>query len=231
MRVIPPFDSDLVIAAWKETEITGERRMRVTEPDQVEERPHCGTLDFRIDFVARVVVTIDVAPLLRPPKKFHVIGAGQQSDVVDLRDSRREELQRTGNPVFPVATAERVIESAIDLRYVQIVRRLAAGLAAFAIASLMNRLNKIEISSELSSPSASMTPIPSCVSSTVTALRGLIESQCFKAPAYACTARAEPAAEERSRKPNPLALQAGSGPRNGRAFPPVLPFRAPAPSP
>ena len=141
MCVIAPFDGDLVIAAWKETEITGERRMRVTEPDQVEERRHYGTLDFQIDFVARVVVTIDVAPLPRPPQKFHVIGAGQQSHVVDLRYARREELQRTGNPVFPVATAERVIESAIDLRYVQIVRRLAAGSAAFTIASLMNRFN------------------------------------------------------------------------------------------
>ena len=130
-------------------------------------------------------MTIDVAPLPRPPQKFHVIRAGQQSHVVDLRYARREELQRTGNPVFPVATAKRVIESAIDLRYVQIVRRLAAGLAAFAIASLMNRFNNAStISSEAQiSPPASMTPIPSCVSSTVTALRGLIESQCFKGPA------------------------------------------------
>src|SRR5688572_24253282 len=116
--------------------------MRVPEPDQVEERTHDGTLDFRMDFVAGVVMAIDVAPLPRAPQEFHVVGAGQQSDVVDLRDSRREELQRTGNAVFPVAAAERVIESAIDLRYVQIVRRLAAGPTAFAIASLVNRLNK-----------------------------------------------------------------------------------------
>ena len=42
MCVIAPFDGDLVIAAWQETEITGERRMRVAEPDQVEERRTTG---------------------------------------------------------------------------------------------------------------------------------------------------------------------------------------------
>src|SRR5688572_12930174 len=83
--VIAPFDDDLAIAAWQEIEITGERRMRVPEPDQVEERLHYGPPDFRIDFVTRVVVTIDVAPLPRPSQKFQVIDAGKQSDVVDLR--------------------------------------------------------------------------------------------------------------------------------------------------
>src|SRR6187399_2470535 len=117
--------------------------MRIAKPDQVEKRPHDRTLDFRMDFVFRVVMTIDVAPLARPPQKFHVIGAGQQSDVVDLRYTRRKELQRTGNPVFLVAAAERVIESAIDLRYVQIVGRLAAGLPAFTIASLMYRFHDV----------------------------------------------------------------------------------------
>ena len=90
VRIVSPLDGNLMIAARQQMKLTGERRMRVAEADQLEKLSHNGTLDFHFDLLNCVMVSIDVAAFSGPAQQFHVVGARQQSHVVDLRHSGRE---------------------------------------------------------------------------------------------------------------------------------------------
>src|SRR4030095_15107241 len=86
----------------------------------------------------RVVVTVDVPPDARTPEQLDIVAAREQADVVDLRDSRHKTLDGACDQILVVATAERVVERAVDLRRVHVARHAAAGQTTLAVAPLVD---------------------------------------------------------------------------------------------
>ena len=127
-----------------------------------------------LHFVGRVVMTVDVAAVAGTGEERHVVAAGQQPDVVDLRNARQETLNGPRDKVLVISAAERVVERAVDLIGVEIAGGAAGGREALAAAALVDRLDERTDSPAISRPAsaspagpASSTPMPSCVSSTV----------------------------------------------------------------
>src|SRR5438045_5783661 len=94
--------------------------MPVAEPDQFQQPSHNRTLKRRSDFAGCVVVPVDVAAHSRPRQKLHIVDSREQTGVVDLRNAGGEELDRTRQQILVVATAERVVEGAIDLVRIEV---------------------------------------------------------------------------------------------------------------
>src|SRR6185312_16449072 len=83
-------------------------------------------------------VAIDIAADARAAEQFDVIRSSKQSDVIDLRDTGREELDGAGDQVFVVTSAEGIVKGAIDLVEIEIARGGSGCLAARALAALVN---------------------------------------------------------------------------------------------
>ena len=66
-------------------------------------------------------MTVDVAPLLRALEEVEVVLAGEKADVVDHRDARREELDRTRERIGGVIVAERGVVGGVHLVDVEVV--------------------------------------------------------------------------------------------------------------
>ena len=156
--------------------------MRIAKRSSASSDRTTGRVNACSQFIRRVVVAIDVAPDTGASQQVHVVGAGQQADVIDLRDARHEALNRARDEVLGVAAAERVIERAVDLRRIDIAGASPLASTALAAAALMDRVDqRVDVALAAARPcspgrrarrSTSATPMPSCVSSTVTALRG-----------------------------------------------------------
>jgi len=116
--------------------------MRVAEANQAEKRLDKRARECGLDLPAAVVVAIDVAANTGASKQVQIILASQQSHVVDLRDPRRKKLQRAGDQILFIAPPSGVIVGAIDLVEDKVVRGRSCRLAAFAVASNMDRFDQ-----------------------------------------------------------------------------------------
>ena len=85
---------------------------------------------------------IYVAPHACTREQVHIVLPGQQTDVVHLRNPRREELDRSRQQVFVIAPAECVVERAIHLIQIEIARRRSRSFAALSLAAHVNRLHQ-----------------------------------------------------------------------------------------
>ena len=97
----------------------------------------------RIDFRGLIIMTIDVSSDARPCQEFHVVAATQESNVIDLWNSRRKELKRASNQVLCFAAAKRIKEGAVHLIEIQVVGCRSRCLLALPIASLVDCLHQI----------------------------------------------------------------------------------------
>ena len=139
-------------------------------------------------------MAVDVAAHAGLAQQVQIIGARKKSDVIDLRNSRCKQLQRASDQVFVLSPAEGVEVGAVHLIQIQVVcrrsRRLPALHPCFARESSRPECRfppKSTVPEEpalLRSGPTSITPIPSCVSSTVMQFRGRWSSQCFKRAAF-----------------------------------------------
>jgi len=96
-----------------------------------------------LDFGWREIVTIDVPTDARSREKFHIVRASEQAHVIDLRDAWYEELDCTGDQVLISTASEGIVESAIDLIEVEVVRSCARGSPALPLTAGMNRFDKL----------------------------------------------------------------------------------------
>ena len=92
-----------------------ERGMRVPEPDELGEPLDDRSAEGRSDLLRSIVVAVDRATFTRSLDRRDVVLAGQQADVVDLRDASGEELDRPGREVPLVVAVERRVVGAVQL--------------------------------------------------------------------------------------------------------------------
>src|SRR5438128_698340 len=114
--------------------------MRVAQFQERQRALDDGLAELLLHFIPPEVMTVDVAADARAGEERHVVAAGQQPDVVNLRDARQETLNGPRDEVLVVSPAERVIERAVDLIGVEIARGAAGGLDALAAAPLVDLL-------------------------------------------------------------------------------------------
>src|SRR3954468_7480869 len=122
-------------------EDAGKSRVRVAKFQQRQRAFHNGPPDLLLHFVSREVVTVDVPADAGSGEERHVVAAGEQPDVVDLRDARQETLNGPSDEVLVVSAAERVVNRAVDLIGVEIAGGAAGGLEALAAAALVDLLH------------------------------------------------------------------------------------------
>ena len=85
---------------------------------------------------------VDVAAHSRPRQKLHIVDSREQTGVVDLRNAGGEELDRTRQQILVVATAERVVEGAIDLVQIEVAGGGPGSFSALPGAALVNGLDQ-----------------------------------------------------------------------------------------
>ena len=116
--------------------------MGVAEAQEREQSRDDRLLQRLLQFGRRVAVPVDVASFTGASQAFDVIRAGEQPDVVDLRDARHEALDGPRNEIFIVPPAQRIVERAVDLVRVDVARGVATGQAALTAAARVNRLDQ-----------------------------------------------------------------------------------------
>src|ERR1017187_1115633 len=99
--------------------------------------------DSTLDFARREIVTIDVSTDARACEEIHIVGASEQADVIDLRDAWYKELDCAGDQVLISTASESIVESAVDLIEVEVVRSCAGGSPALSLTAGMNSFNKL----------------------------------------------------------------------------------------
>ncbi len=188
---LAPFHDKRAVVGVADLKFARECGMCIAETDQIQKRTHHRSFEPLLQFGARIVMTIDVTAHTGAPQQIHVVRPRQKPDVIDLGHSRSKELNGAGDQVIIVPAAESIVKGAIHLIQIQVACGRSSGLPAFAVAPLVNRFHQAgRFPSGGSNPGGpsglfrsgptSITPIPSCVSSTVMALRGLISSQRFR---------------------------------------------------
>ncbi len=95
-----------------------------------------------VQFRRRVVVAIDVPANACAAQQVEIVRPRQQSAVVDLWHAGSEELEGARNQIFVVTRAEGIVKGAIDLVKIEVAGRGAGGLAARALAALVNRFDE-----------------------------------------------------------------------------------------
>src|SRR5579862_1795138 len=95
-----------------------------------------------LDFVWREIVTIDVPADTRSSEEFHIVGTSEQARVIHLGDTGYEELDCASDQVLISAPSEGIVESAVDLIEVEIVRGCAASSPALSPTAGMNGFDK-----------------------------------------------------------------------------------------
>ena len=152
-----------------------------------------------VDLVAAVVVPVDVAPDAAARQQLEAVFSRQQAHLVDLRHAGPEDMDRARHEVGLVVTAEGAVEVAVDLDQIQVAGGCAFGLAAGAAAAGVDapdevvelaRRHQARPARAVGARSAgsapiSMMPMPTWVSSTVSALAGRIAIQRLSGPAVA----------------------------------------------
>src|SRR5690606_24320882 len=83
--VFAPAQIEGVVRGLRQRKRAAEGGMRIPEADQFQKSLHHWAPQGFIDLRARVITSIDVAADMRTREEFHVIGASEQSHIVDLR--------------------------------------------------------------------------------------------------------------------------------------------------
>jgi hypothetical protein len=96
-----------------------------------------------LDFGWREIVAIDVPTDARLCEEFHIVSAREQAHVIDLRDAWYEELDCAGDQVLISTASEGIVESAVDLIEVEIVRSCASSSPALSLTAGMNGFDKL----------------------------------------------------------------------------------------
>ena len=78
-------------------EFTCECGMRIPEPYELDLLLHQETPECGFNFRSRVTAPVDVAAYSGSGEEVHIIGSSQKADIINLRNSRREKLEGTGN--------------------------------------------------------------------------------------------------------------------------------------
>ena len=99
---LPPPHDELVVGAVLDEETAAERGMRVAQPNQRAKLLHDRTLEGVAQLVAPVVVPIDVAADAGTREQLEIVLTREQADVVDLRNARREELDRAREQIVAI---------------------------------------------------------------------------------------------------------------------------------
>ena len=94
--------------------------MGVAQLDQFGEAFDDGTVECLSQFVSGVVVSVDRSAVADPFDRGAVVLAGEQADVVDLRDAAGEQLDRAGGEVAVVVAVERRVVGAVQLMHVEL---------------------------------------------------------------------------------------------------------------
>jgi len=115
------------------------RGVAIADSQQRDERFHDGLRQRCLELLGRVVMPVDVTTFARTAQQVEIVGAGQQPDVVDLRDSRQEALDRPRDQIFGITAAEGVLERAVDLGRVEVAGGAAARESALVAAPQMDR--------------------------------------------------------------------------------------------
>ena len=96
-----------------------------------------------LDLGWREIVAIDVPTDARSCEEFHIVNAGEQAHVIDLGNAWYEELKCAGDQVLIFTASEGIVESAVDLIEVEIVRSCAGSSPALSLTARMNRFDKL----------------------------------------------------------------------------------------
>ena len=123
--------------------LAGECGMGVAHSHQFELPLHQRTCQGGYDLRGLVIVPVNVPTNPGPGQEFHIVAAAQKPDIVNLRDSRRKELEGAGDQILGFPTAQRIQKSAVHLIQIQVVGRRSGCLPALAPASLMNYLDQV----------------------------------------------------------------------------------------
>ena len=86
---------------------------------------------------------VNVAADLRAGQELHVVRARQQTHVINLRNTRDEELDGAGNQILVSTAAQGIVESAVHLIKIKVVRRRACSLSALVVAARVDRFYKL----------------------------------------------------------------------------------------
>ena len=116
-----PRQSEGTFVEHRYLQVAIERFGRVAENQQTEQIFYDRTLDFLIDFIQAIVVTVDVAAFFAVLQQLQIVFAGQQADIIDLRNARREALDRPRQQIGGIIVAQSRIVGAVDLIDVQVV--------------------------------------------------------------------------------------------------------------
>ncbi len=160
-RVTPRYAQ--LAAGRDDLRLARERGMMRAQPNQVEQAADDGALRRSKRFLYCVVVAVDRAAVAGRGDAGRVVLSRKQADIVNLRDARREKLERAGGEVGVVVRVERGVVRDVDLVRIEARR----GLLRFAPrARQWSTARAISVSG--SAPARSgRTGMPSCVSSVV----------------------------------------------------------------
>ena len=132
-----------MILGVDEFEVAVESRFRRPPPQQLDESPHDRTVEGLEYLGGGVVVAIDVTAHTGRSEQFHVVRAGEETDVVDLGGPRQEELDRPRREVALVVASECVVEGAVDLVEIEVRGGGAGGGPAGAAGVLVDGLDQV----------------------------------------------------------------------------------------
>ncbi len=85
---------------------------------------------------------VNVPTDLCPSQEFHVVRTREQSHVINLRNTRNKELDRAGDQVLISTASQSVVESAIHLIEVKVVRSRTRSLSALVVTAGVDRFYK-----------------------------------------------------------------------------------------
>ena len=110
-----PRQIERVIRRLTKLEGAAESGVLVAQPNEIEESLHAWPSQRLVDLGLRVAMPVDVAADARSGEQRHVVRTGEQADVVHLRHSGQKELDGSGEQVFAIVSAKRVVKRAVDL--------------------------------------------------------------------------------------------------------------------
>lgn len=116
--------------------------MFVAEADQFQQVPGNRSGEGFLHFAPTVVVPIDVPTHRYLRQEIHIIAARQQTDVIDLGNARRKELNGTRNQIVTIISAQSIIIGAVDLIQIKVRRRVPGRAPAQTTTFLVNCFNQ-----------------------------------------------------------------------------------------
>lgn len=96
-------------------EFARERGMRIPEAYQFDLLLHQWTPERAFNLRAPVIMPVNVTPHRGAGQEFHVVGSSKETDIIDLRDSRRKKLEGSGDQILGFPSSKGIEESAVYL--------------------------------------------------------------------------------------------------------------------